>query len=56
MVVNMFMLRVGPHVVVFFAASLVYTPVLSVSLALNPAAGNVVWIVSGLRGRANQRP
>ena len=65
----MFMLRVVLHVAVFVAAFLIFTLGLGVGLALNPAAGTLLWLVAGviavgnavwivrrLRGRPSQRP
>ena len=66
---NMLILRVVLHVAIFAAAFLIFTLGLGVGLALNPAAGtllwliagavavgNAVWIVRRLRGRPDQRP
>ena len=66
---SMLILRVVLHVAVFVAAFLIFTLGLGVGLALNPAAGtllwlaagvvavgNAVWIVRRLRGRSDQRP
>ena len=65
----MLILRVVLHVAAFVVAFLIFTLGLGVGLALNPAAGtllwlvagvvaigNVVWIVRRLRGRSGQRP
>ena len=65
----MFILRVVLHVAIFAAALLIFALGLGVGLALNPAAGtllwlvagviaigNVVWIVRHRCGRPDQRP
>ena len=64
----MLILRIVLHVAIFTAALLIFTLGLGVGLALNPAAGtllwlvagviavgNVVWIVRHRHGRPNQR-
>ena len=56
---SMLVLRIVLHVAIFAAAFLIFTLGLGVGLALNPAAGtllwvvavgNAVWISRGLRG------
>ena len=44
----MFILRVVLHVAIFAAALLIFTLGLGVGLALNPAAGTLLWLVAGV--------
>ena len=45
---SMLILRIVLHVVIFAAASLIFTLGLGVGLALNPAAGTLLWLVAGV--------
>ena len=45
---SMLILRVVLHVTVFVAAFLIFTLDLGVGLALNPAAGTLLWLVAGV--------
>ena len=50
---SMVIVKVLLHTAIFAAAFLIFTLGLGVGLALNPAAGTLLWLVAGLVAVAN---